>query len=156
MRYIQILKEEWFDATQKTKTILDFETFLDNPSITNADNIIEVLESLLVIGENDKSEKNIAFNALKTLVPQSIMCKDGTDCYNIIIGKLEDIKASSNVEKNKTLGTEILEIIATADTMTDQEKVDFKAILKTLVYGGVDNIPQDEVNEVVDETETGE
>lgn len=156
MRYIQILKEEWFDATQKTKTILDFETFLDNPSITNADNIIEVLESLLVIGENDKSEKNIAFNALKTLVPQSIMCKDGTDCYNIIIGKLEDIKASSNVEKNKTLGTEILEIIATADTMTNQEKVDFKAILKTLVYGGVDNIPQDEVNEVVNETETGE
>jgi len=65
MKYIQKLQEAWFDETEKTKVILELEGFLDNPDITNSTEIIDLLESILVIGQNDKSAKNIAYNALK-------------------------------------------------------------------------------------------
>jgi hypothetical protein len=36
--------------------------------------------------------------------------------------------------------------------MTPTDKVDFKAVLKTFVYGGVENIPTEEKQEVKNET----
>jgi hypothetical protein len=35
--------------------------------------------------------------------------------------------------------------------MTNKEKNDFKAILKTFVYGGVENIPDAEKEEIINE-----
>jgi len=36
--------------------------------------------------------------------------------------------------------------------MTNKQKTDFKAILKTFVYGGVENIPEEEKKEIINET----
>jgi hypothetical protein len=105
MKYVQKLQEEWYDDTEKTKVILEFEDFLDNKDILNSSEIVEVLESILVIGQNDKSEKNIAYNALKGLIPDILTCEEKTTgtCKQYIISQLDKIKTSKDVEKNKKI-----------------------------------------------------
>ena len=59
------------------------------------------------------------------------------------------IRESTSVENNKVIGKEILEIIALTDLMTQSQKLDFKAILSSLVYGQVENIPESEKAEII-------
>ncbi|MCD5380863.1 PKD domain-containing protein, partial [Candidatus Gracilibacteria bacterium] len=155
MKYIQKLQENWEDDMEKTKTILEFEGFLAQSGIESTDDIIELLESLLIEGQGEGDEKEIAFQALKALTPASIECsvEEGT-CSEALIKKLEIIKNSSDVELNKSTGKEILAIIALDKSMTNKEKIDFKAILQVLVYSGLDNIPVEVVEEVEKENPT--
>ena len=77
-------------------------------------------------------------------------------CYDSLLSKLEDIRSSDDVEYNKALGKEILSAIGTQspDIMSNTQKLDFKAILTSLVYGGdVSEIPEDEKQEVLDADE---
>ncbi len=149
LMYVQKLQEWWFDNREKTNVILDFEWFIFDLWISNSDEIINLLESLLVEDQADKSEKAITFNALKNLVPLSIVCK-GTatwttvNCYSDLIEKLEEIRDSENIEENITLWKYILDAIALDTVMTIKEKNDFKAILKTLIYWWVKYIPPEE------------
>ncbi|MCD5385045.1 PKD domain-containing protein, partial [Candidatus Gracilibacteria bacterium] len=157
--YVQKLQEEWSDNREKTNIILEFEGYIYETGVKNADEIVNLLEGLLVENQNDKSDKAIAYNALKNLIPTSIVCKDintGTEiaCYDKLIAKLDVIKSNSNIDENKALGTEILKVIADDKVMTAKEKTDFKAILKTFVYGGVANIPKEEKQVVEKEATT--
>jgi len=73
---------------------------------------------------------------LVNLVPSEIVCEtQAENCYEDILSKLSDIKNSDDVEYNKALGKEILDVIALTDLMTSDQKLDFKAILTSLVYG---------------------
>ncbi len=160
-RYVQKLQEEYSDAAEKTKIIIDFEWFLDNENIKNSAEIIALLEQILVYGENDKSEKGVAYSALKNLIPDTITCSvSGSttqSCKQYLVSKLDDIKGSSDVEKNKKIGTEILSVIGNTESMSSKEKLDFKAVLKTFVYGWLSNIPASEKDEIEKETtDTGE
>lgn len=151
--YVQRLQEEYADANEKAKVIIDFETFLDNEDIKNADEIIEVLEKILVFWESDTSEKWVAYAALKALIPEDITCSEA-NCREALLRKLDAIKVSTDIETNKKIGSEILALIANVSQMSSKEKLDFKAVLKTFVYGGISNIPADEKAEVESETET--
>jgi hypothetical protein len=91
--YIQKLQKEWLDVRERTNIILDIEVFIYNLSIGNEEEIINLLESLLVEGQNDKSEKAITFTALKNLIPLNILCKDldsgkSYKCYDTLVSKL--------------------------------------------------------------------
>ncbi len=156
MKYVQKLQEAWFDETEKTKVILDFEWFLDTPDITNSTEITDLLESILVIGQNDKSEKNIAYNALKGLIPNTLTCNTGTTqaCKDYIIAKLDIIKTSQDIEKNKKVWTEILSVIEKSVWMNEKEKLDFKAVLKTFIYGWVTKVPDTEKADVAKQDPT--
>ncbi|MCB1713376.1 MAG: hypothetical protein KDH96_13190 [Candidatus Riesia sp.] len=44
MVYLQKLKEEWLDDTEKTKVILEFEAYLEEINISNKDEITDTLE----------------------------------------------------------------------------------------------------------------
>lgn len=158
MMYVQRLQEEWFDATEKTKIIIEFEWFLDKPTIINSAEIIDLLESLLVLGQDDKSEKNIAYNALKALIPDGIECPTLAEwiCKDILLEKLEAINISSDVEENKKIGSEMLLLIKDATVMTSKEKLDFKAVLKIFVYGGLSEVPVEEQEETVEEESKGD
>jgi len=46
--YLQSLQEEWFDYTEKTRVIIEFESYIDSTGIDTVDIIIDLLESLLV------------------------------------------------------------------------------------------------------------
>lgn len=150
------LQDDWLDETERTKTILDLESFLGASDIKWGSAMIDILEGLLVSGQDDKSQKNIAFNALKWLLPDILTCTipswSGSDCKGYIVSQLEAIRDGNNLEQNKKMGTDILNVLKDAVGMTDSEKLDFKAVLKTFIYGGVDNIPQDEKKEVTSAT----
>lgn len=153
MMYLQKLKEEWFDDTEKTKVILEFEWYLAETNILNKDEIIDTLESLLVEHQEDKSSKNVALNALKNLVPSNIFCEysaEYTSCKEELVAKLETIKASNDIELSKALWEEILAVIALNQDMTSSDKLDFKAILQNLIYGWFEDIPDDVIDDVDD------
>ncbi len=154
--YIQRLQEQWFDNTWKTRAIIDFENYIDSENVEWSDEIIEVLESLLVDWQQDKSEKNIVFNTLKNFLPESITCTWSgwtTNCYDILIDKLERINASSDIDSNKKLWTEILEAIQNSWAMTKDDALTFKALLYKFVNGWFDNISEEDKNEIVAEDE---
>lgn len=67
----------------------------------------------------------------------------------MLISRLDSIRDSNDIEANKILGSSILSSIADTDTMTNAQKLDFKEILSSLVYGDVANIPEEERNEVI-------
>ena len=157
MIYVQKLQEEWNDEREKTNTIIEFEWFIWEINIPWASDLIDLLESLLVEWENDKSEKAIAYTALKNLIPKSIQCVwasleelDATKtCYELLIEKLDMINENTNVDENKVLWLQILENIAEDLSMTVKEKMDFKAILNTFVYWWLSNIPSEEIEDVI-------
>ena len=66
-----------------------------------------------------------------------------------MLAKLEVIRTNSVIDENRALWTQILKIVAVDQTMTNKQKTDFKAILKTFVYGWVQNIPEEEKQEVI-------
>jgi hypothetical protein len=152
--YVQKLQEEWFDPSEKTKVIVEFEGYISGIDSANSTTIYTLLESLLLEGEDDKSEKNLMFVALKNLTPTNIECALSTDvkgwkCYNAIIERLDIIKVNNDIDENKALAKEILEAIAVYPDMTNADKNNFKAILSSFVYWGVDNIPEGEKKEEI-------
>jgi hypothetical protein len=70
LSYVQKLQENWNDNTEKTRTILDFENYIFELALPNQDELINILESLLVEGQEDQSAKQITYQALVNLVPQ--------------------------------------------------------------------------------------
>ncbi len=168
MKYLKQLQDEWSDDTEKTKVILAFEAYLDETSLTNKNDIINLLEWLLVANQEDKSEKNIAYNALKNLIPNDIVCS-GTwaldtskinnannwfsKCKLTLIDKLNAIKVSDDIDLNRTLAKDILRQIVGLKSLTNEQKLNFKAILSTFVYGWVKNIPKQEKNNIEKQTQ---
>ena len=57
MEYMERLQESWNDDTEKTRIIIDFEGYLIDNNVEKADEMFELLESLLVVGQEDTSEK---------------------------------------------------------------------------------------------------
>ena len=154
LMYVQKLQEEWFDVSEKTKIIVEFEWYISWIDSPNATTIYSLLEALLLEWEDDKSEKNLMFVALKNLTPTNIVCELSSDtqggkCYNAIIERLELIKVNNDIDENKALAKEILEAIAIYPDMTNADKNNFKAILSSFIYGWVDNMPEQEKNDEI-------
>lgn len=157
LSYIQKLQENWNDSTEKTRTILDFEDYIFELNLPNENEIITLLESLLVEGQDDQSNNQITYQALVNLIPKEIVCPtESWTCYESLIAKLDAIKASSDVEANKIMWSEILDVIGTSDLLSNEQKLDFKAVLAMLVYGDIGEIPDSEKQEIIDQTPTGE
>ncbi len=157
LMYVQRLKEAWNDNREKTNVILEFSTYLDESWLSSSAEIIDILEWLLVDGEADRTEKAIALTALKNMLPTNIACIEeesleveweNVTCYQLLVAKLEVISENDNVEENVVLWKQILRNVAEDPNMSVKEKNDFKAILNTFVYWGVNNIPEQEKEEV--------
>lgn len=111
LMYVQKLKEEWNDNREKTNIIIEFEWYIEESAIPNSKELIDLLESLLIEWDTDKSEKSIAFNALKNLIPKDIKCIESTaselkewlTCYDLLVAKLEVIWENSNIDENKRI-----------------------------------------------------
>jgi hypothetical protein len=108
LMYIQKLQEEWFDAGEKMKVIVEFEGYISSVEMPNSDIIFDLLKELVLINEDDKSEKNLIFVALKNLTPADITCELSSDlkdptCYDAIIERLNIIKVNTDIDQNKVL-----------------------------------------------------
>lgn len=156
MKFVQRLQEEWFDARGKTDVIVEMQLYLNQVTDYDPTEVNELLESFLVEDNADKWERVVAFNALQNLIPTTVTCDDTWEfesCNALLIAKLETIRESNNIEENKKIGSEILDIIwlQSKDLMSDESKLRFKEVLKTFVYGGVNNIPESEREEIDDQ-----
>ncbi len=156
LEYIQKLKEEWNDKRAKTNIILEFEWFIEESKITDTEDLIKTLE-LLLVDWPDSTQREIQLKALKNLIPKDIVCsedlkkelKDSKTCYVLLLEKLDAIFESYSVEENEILWKQIWPSINNSSKMTKKEKKDFWAIMKTLVYWKLEEIPEDQVWEVV-------
>ncbi|MDR3150400.1 MAG: hypothetical protein LBU14_01975 [Candidatus Peribacteria bacterium] len=140
MDYIKRLKEEFGDDREKTNIIMEFEGFIMELNTLYESELVDLLESL--IGPNE-TPKDVAFSALKNLTPLSIACVNESKleitgeldtCYKLIVFKLEAIYESSNIDENIVIGKSILKNIEKDDVMTNEEKINYKALLQVLVY----------------------
>ena len=73
MKYVQKLQEEWFYVNEKTKVILEFESFIDSTWVKNSTDIINLLESFIVQWQEDQSVRNMAYNVVKNLIPKELV-----------------------------------------------------------------------------------
>lgn len=154
--YVARLKDEWNDENERTKIIYEFDWFLNDSTIQNKDEIIVKLQELL-LKENDESNlKNIALRALQWSTPENIECKYPTDyksCKEYIDSSLETIRYNDDIDQNKELWAIILNIIWSDTSLTTEQKLNYKATLQNLIYGWVENIPDDKREEIIWESE---
>jgi len=150
MKYVQKLQEEWFYVNEKTKVILEFESYIDSLWISNATDIINLLESFLIEGQEDQSLRNMAYNVVKNLIPKELVE------YDEIIANLDQIKENPDkLEENKVLWKEILSMIKDTSLIKNDDKVTIKTQLQVFIYGSVENIPKEIVKEVEKEDNGG-
>ena len=146
MKYLQKLQENWDDKTEKVRTIIDFEKFIEKINPKNKQNITKILDWF--VSSNSDDQKEVSFQALKALIPDEIECRvDSWNCKDYLVSKLNIIKQSSNIEQNRANWKDILEVIGKTKLMSKEQKSDFKWILRQLVYSWTENIPKKELEE---------
>lgn len=149
MKYVEKLQDEWFDARGKTDTIVEMQLFLNQIPNYDPTDVNELLESFLIDDNADKWERQVAFNALQNLIPQTVTCTNTWEydsCSELLNSKLEAIKNGTNIDEKKALGTEILEIIwaQSDELMSSESKLRYKEVLKNFVYWGIAEVPDEE------------
>ncbi len=139
MQYFSQLQENWFDTREKTKTIIDFEAYIDaNSALDTAakDTFYSLLEGFLLADTQVKDDVGLATKVLKSLIPKS------NPSYDQIIKNIDDIISHpTNTTLNKELGTFILGAIKDDTTIEVKDKNIIKSQLQTIIYGGQNNIP---------------
>jgi cytoskeletal protein RodZ len=133
MDYLAQLQDSWNDEREKTKTIIDFEAYIEqNLSAQKPlqEKLFSQLESLLVSQKNNKDKISIAAQVLKNLAKPSAS-------YDIIVKKMDEILSHPNdIVKNKSLGQEILKMIETDTNIPSEDKVIIKSQLQEIIYSG--------------------
>ena len=139
MQFFAQLQENWFDTREKTKTIIDFEGYIDNSSALDTaakDSFYSLLEGFLLSDTQVKDEVGLATKVLKSLIPKT------NPSYEQIMKNIDDIISHpTNTTLNKELGTFILNAIKDDTTIEVKDKNIIKSQLQTIIYGGQNNIP---------------
>jgi len=149
LKYIEKLQDNWKDETEKVRTIMEFQDFIDTTWVDNIEEIIVLIDALL-LKEWDKWDKALYYAASKWLIPKDIECKTSWEsCKVFLDSKIDQINNSDDIENNRKLWSEILKVVAVTSLMNEKEKNDFKAVLKLLIYSSLGDIPGWEVDEVI-------
>ena len=157
--YVSRLKDEWNDSNERTKVIYEFEGFLESSLVQNKNEIVEKLEELLLKENDDNSLKSVALRALQWLTPSSIQCDFNKDeyksCKDYIDSSLEVIKSNEDIDQNKILWKSILSTIWKDETLSTDEKLNYKRTLQNLIYWDVSNIPKEPWSDEEENEEKG-
>lgn len=139
MQYFSLLQENWFDTREKTKTIIDFEAYIDASSALDTkakESFYSLLEGFLLSDTQVKDDVGLATKVLKSLIPKT------NSSYAQIMKNIDDIISHpTNTTLNKELGTFILNAIKDDTTIEVKDKNIIKSQLQTIIYGGQNNIP---------------
>lgn len=139
MDYLAQLHEAWNDEREKTKVIIDWESYIEQNLGAQKElktKLYSLLESLLVSQENNKSKVQIAAQVLKNLAKSS-------KSYDSISKKMDEILSHPNdIAKNKVLGQDILKIVESDPDIPAADKLIMKSQLQEIIYAGV---PQDKI-----------
>lgn len=141
MQFFAQLQENWFDTREKTKTIIDFENYIDASSALDAktkEAFYSLLEGFLLADTQVKDDIALAVKVLKSLIPKT------NPSYAQIMKNIDDILSHpTNTTLNKELGIFILNAIKDDTTIETKDKTIIKSQLQVIIYGGQNNIPKD-------------
>ncbi|EKE27985.1 MAG: hypothetical protein ACD_3C00111G0002 [uncultured bacterium (gcode 4)] len=140
MQYLSSLQENWFDDREKTKTVIDFESYINSSGLDQKlkDEFYNLLEWFLVTQNQAKDEVSLAAKVLKSLIPKT------NPNYEQIVKNIDEILSHpTNTKLNKDLGTFILDSIKNDENIPNKDKVIIKSQLLVIIYGSQKNIPAD-------------
>jgi hypothetical protein len=151
-QYVASLQENWFDDREKTKTVIDFESYINGSSMDQKqkDKFYNILESFLVSQSQAKDEVSLAAKVLKSLIP-----KTNPDYAQIIKNIDEILSHPTNTKLNKDLGKFILESIKNDANIVNKDKVVIKSQLQVIIYGSEKDIPEDQKATATSSTSSG-
>lgn len=139
MQYFSQLQENWFDTREKTKTIIDFENYIDTGSALDTKEkevFYSLLEGFLLADTQVKDDIGLAVKVLKSLIPKT------NPSYAQIMKNIDDILSHpTNTTLNKELGTFILNAVKDDTAIEVKDKNIIKSQLQIIIYGGQNNIP---------------
>jgi len=96
-----MIQENWFDDREKTKAIIDFETYINSIASMDQktkDEFYNLAENLLVKQDQTKDDIKLAAKVLKSLIPKTI------SSYDKIMKNIDEILSHPvNTEMNKKL-----------------------------------------------------
>ncbi len=145
MQFLSLIQENWFDDREKTKAIIDFESYINATASMDQklkDEFYNLAENLLVKQDQVKDDIKLAAKVLKSLIPKTIAS------YDKIMKNIDEILSHpTNTTMNKTLWKEILDFIKNDTTISDKDKLIIKSQLEVIIYWGQANVPQQVVEE---------
>lgn len=151
MKYLSSLQENWFDEREKTKTVVDFEAYVNASWLDQKvkDEYYNLLEWFLISGNQAKSEVTLAAKVLKALIPKT------NPNYDKIMKNIDEILSHpTNIVLNKDLWKFILESIKDDSNISNKDKWVIKSQLQVIIYGTQKNIP-DTVKESTTSSDSG-
>lgn len=138
MKFLSTLQENWFDDREKTKVIIDFESYINSSSLEQVtkDKFYNILEWFLVTDKQTKTDITLAVKVLKTLIPKS------NPKYEQIMKNIDEILSHpTNTTINKDLWKFILEAIKDDNNISTKDKNIIKSQLQVIIYGSQKNVP---------------
>ena len=134
------LIENWDDTLERTKKLIDIQEEVINSSGINQndkDELSTLIDLILVWDASANDEVTVA-----TRVIESLISTENPDRW-VIIEKLEMIKSHpGNLELNKWLGSEILELVKNDSSIEDRYKLIIRSQLQVIINGGQASIPE--------------
>lgn len=138
MQFFSALQENWFDTREKTKTIIDFESYVDTSAGVDAktkETFYSILEGLLLSDTQVKDDVALATKVLKSLIPKT------NKSYGEIMKNIDEILSHpTNTTLNKELGKFILDAIKDDTTIENKDKITIKSQLEVIIAGGQQNL----------------
>jgi len=132
-KYLSAIQENWGDSREKTRAIIDFESFVQtNGSLSqkSKDAFYDALESFLLADSQQKTDVALAVKVIESLVTK------GNANYAMISANLKKIATNpTNTTENKKLATEILTAIKDDSTLSSADKETIKSQLLFLING---------------------
>lgn len=142
MKEYNIMVENWDDSFSKAKSLIDVQETIDITSLSEDKKIAmsAIVDALLIGDAVSTDEVTLASKLIQDLVP--------IDSPNraTIIEKLNAISSHpSDIESNKILGKEILELVKNDTSIEDKYKLHIRNQLLIIINGGQASIPSGEV-----------
>lgn len=142
MKEYNIMVENWDDSFSKAKSLIDIQETVDTTALSEDKKITmsAIIDALLVGDAVSVDEVTLASKLIQDLIP--------IDSPNrvTILEKLSAISSHpSDIETNKKLGTEILELVKNDASIEDKYKLHIRNQLLIIINGGQASIPSGEV-----------
>ncbi len=144
MQKYNIMIENWGDSFSKAKSLIDIQEALETTTLPEDKKaaITSIIDALLVGDAIATDEVTLATKLIQDLIPESSTNRA------TILDKLTEISSHPNdIEKNRVLGKEILELVKNDATIEDKYKIHIKNQLLVIINGGQNSIPTEEVEE---------
>jgi hypothetical protein len=129
--FVWDLQEEWFDARDKLRILLDIEAFVDASKMDKKvkESIFVHLQSMLLSDSTTKDELTTSLKIISDLLPKT------NPQYQSVMDMLKEIQSHPNdLNSNKKLATSILDIVKVDTAMSVKEKKIVQQQLKNVIY----------------------